>query len=140
MEKFCEKIQYLRAQKGCSQETLAETLKVSRQTISKWELGVSEPDLVMVVALSNFFHVSTDLLLRDDYRVEQAANLDSIAISFLNSAQDMDQVSKELIAILRDGVIDDTERQRLRYLVEKIDDIMAVASDLRNMLSCTQSM
>lgn len=36
-----EKIQKLRKQRGLSQEALAEKVTVTRQTISKWELGVS---------------------------------------------------------------------------------------------------
>lgn len=38
---FAEKIYALRTQAGMSQAYLAETLQVSRQTVSKWELGVS---------------------------------------------------------------------------------------------------
>ena len=37
-----EKIQKLRKQRGLSQEALAEKVTVTRQTISKWELGVSQ--------------------------------------------------------------------------------------------------
>lgn len=40
-----EKIQKLRKQRGLSQEALAEKVTVTRQTISKWELGQSLPDL-----------------------------------------------------------------------------------------------
>jgi len=38
---FAEKIVFLRKQNRCSQEKMAEDLNVSRQTISKWELGGS---------------------------------------------------------------------------------------------------
>ena len=39
--KFQEKLSFLRKQKGLSQEELGAELQVSRQTISKWEAGVS---------------------------------------------------------------------------------------------------
>ncbi len=39
--KFCDNIQKLRKEKHMSQEQLAEKLNVSRQAVSKWELGVS---------------------------------------------------------------------------------------------------
>lgn len=39
---FGEKLKFLRKQKGFSQERLSQQLTVSRQAISKWELGVSQ--------------------------------------------------------------------------------------------------
>lgn len=62
---FGEKLQLLRKQKGLSQEKLSEQLKVSRQAISKWELGESLPDTENVVKLSKLFGVSIDYLLND---------------------------------------------------------------------------
>lgn len=67
---FGEKLQLLRKQKGLSQEKLSEQLKVSRQAISKWELGESLPDTENVVCLSKFFGVSIDYLLNDDISSE----------------------------------------------------------------------
>lgn len=60
-----EKIYQLRKQKGLSQEELAEQLGVTRQAVSKWELGTSVPELESVVALAKLFGVSTDHLLTD---------------------------------------------------------------------------
>lgn len=61
-----EKISGLRRQAGWSQEELAERLDVSRQAVSKWESGASQPDIGRVVALSRLFGVSTDYLLTED--------------------------------------------------------------------------
>ena len=61
-----EKIQKLRKQKGLSQEALAEKVTVTRQTISKWELDQSKPDLDFIVQLSNIFNVSSDYLIKDE--------------------------------------------------------------------------
>jgi len=61
-----EKIQQLRKTKNLSQEQLAEKLAVSRQAISKWELGESIPDTDKIIPLSRIFQVSTDYLLHDD--------------------------------------------------------------------------
>lgn len=63
---FGEKIYKLRKQRGMSQEALAGELHVSRQAISRWELGEVAPDTVNVLALSKLLEVSTDYLLRDD--------------------------------------------------------------------------
>ncbi|MDE5804384.1 MAG: helix-turn-helix domain-containing protein [Lachnospiraceae bacterium] len=67
--KLSDKIQYLRKEKGLSQEELAEICGVSRQSISKWEADITLPEIEKLVLLSDTFHVSTDLLLRDDYEV-----------------------------------------------------------------------
>lgn len=61
--KFGEKLQLLRKARGLSQEALAEQVGVTRQAVSKWELGDATPDLENVVALAQFFGVSTDYLL-----------------------------------------------------------------------------
>jgi transcriptional regulator with XRE-family HTH domain len=64
---FGEKIQKLRKQKGLSQEALAEKVSVTRQTISKWELGQSTPDLEYIVQISGIFGVSTDYLIKEEF-------------------------------------------------------------------------
>lgn len=61
-----EKIQKLRKQRGLSQEALAEKVTVTRQTISKWELGQSTPDLDFIAQLSDIFNVSSDYLIKDE--------------------------------------------------------------------------
>ncbi|HBR03537.1 MAG TPA: XRE family transcriptional regulator [Ruminiclostridium sp.] len=60
---FGEKLQYLRKLKGLSQEQLAAQLSVSRQAISKWELGESLPDTNKILLISKIFEVTTDYLL-----------------------------------------------------------------------------
>ena len=60
-----EKIIGLRKKRGLSQEELAITLGVSRQAVSKWETNEATPDTAKVVALAEYFEVTTDWLLRD---------------------------------------------------------------------------
>lgn len=69
--KLSEKIIMFRKQKGFSQEELAERLNVSRQTISRWELGTALPDATNIVQLSKLFEVSTDFLLHEEYQSDQ---------------------------------------------------------------------
>ena len=52
-----------RAAKDLSQQELAERLHVSRQSISKWELGTAKPDLDNMIRLSELFGVSLDELV-----------------------------------------------------------------------------
>ena len=58
-----KRIQALRIKKGLSQEALADELLVTRQSVSKWELGQALPDIENIVALSSFFDVPTDAIL-----------------------------------------------------------------------------
>ena len=60
-----QKILQLRTSKGISQEELAEMLGVSRQSVSKWEMGQALPQIDKVLQLSEIFSVSTDELLHD---------------------------------------------------------------------------
>ena len=63
--KIGEKIYSLRKQNNLSQEELADKLNVSRQTVSKWELGESNPDSDKIVPLCDLFGITTEELLRD---------------------------------------------------------------------------
>lgn len=61
---FGENLQKLRKEKNISQENLAEELKVSRQTIGKWENGTTYPETECLIQISDFFGVSIDTLLK----------------------------------------------------------------------------
>ena len=63
---FGETLTALRKTRGLSQEQLAEELDLTRQTISKWELNQSTPDIEYILRLSNFFEVSTDYLIKGE--------------------------------------------------------------------------
>ena len=63
---FCDKLQTLRKENGFSQESLAEKLGVSRQTVAKWEAGDSLPDLGLAVTLARIFGVTLDSLTDND--------------------------------------------------------------------------
>ena len=71
--KFGETLSKLRKSKGLSQEELAEKLGLTRQTISKWELGQSTADAEYVLKLSDIFEVSTEYLLKGEEK-ERAIN------------------------------------------------------------------
>ncbi len=72
-----EKIQQLRKASGLSQEQLAEQLDVSRQSVSKWELNESVPDVRKIVMISELFSVSTDELLKESKSEESRVNDES---------------------------------------------------------------
>ena len=60
---FQENLKTLRKQRGFTQETLAERLSVVRQTVSKWEKGLSVPDAELLVKLSEILEVPVSTLL-----------------------------------------------------------------------------
>lgn len=135
MREFSKKLIDLRAQYGYSQEALAEKLHVSRQAISKWELGITLPEIENVLVISEFFDVSIDYLLKDDIQFDSHDNLDRVIIKFLASAQDMDKISKELIEITRDGIIDEQERERLDNIVDTLDKISAIIDEIKSKMN-----
>lgn len=61
-----KRIKDARLQKNINQETLAEQLGVTRQTISSWENGKSYPDIVSVIKMSDIFNISLDKMLKED--------------------------------------------------------------------------
>ena len=128
---FSEKLYILRSRSNLSQAALAEGLDVSRQTISKWELGSSYPEIDKLVAISDFFHVTTDYLLKEDAPSITPSNLDRLVLEFLGSAQDMEQISTDLVEIMRDGVIDENEMTRMHSIVQTLDTISRIIEDIR---------
>ncbi|MEI4803375.1 helix-turn-helix domain-containing protein [Bacillus sp. NPDC077411] len=65
-----EKIKHLRLINKMTQEDVANQLFISRQVISKWELGKSLPNLTNLLALSKLFNVSIDSLLKEDSNLQ----------------------------------------------------------------------
>ena len=57
MTAFSERLIKLRKQKGLSQEQLGAAVGVTRQTVSKWELGDTTPELGKLVQLSDYFQI-----------------------------------------------------------------------------------
>lgn len=63
-----ENIRALRREKGVTQEQLAQSIGISFQAVSKWENGITMPDITLVPVLAAYFGVSTDRLLNFDRR------------------------------------------------------------------------
>lgn len=69
-----------RKKNGMSQEEVAEKLGVSRQTISKWELDETVPDIYQVKKLAVIYHMSLDKLIEFDVETEKIKEvIDSIS-------------------------------------------------------------
>lgn len=59
------RIQQIRIEHGLSQEEFAEKLYTTRQTVSRWELDQTFPEIAKIVLISRVFSVSTDSILKD---------------------------------------------------------------------------
>ena len=66
------KIRELRKKKGITQEGLASVLSVSPQAVSKWESGLTYPDMEMMPVIAGYFEVSMDILFDYDIREMKA--------------------------------------------------------------------
>jgi len=75
---FADNLKTLRKTKGYTQEELASKLKVVRQTISKWEKGVSVPDAELLLKIADEFEVSVSELL--GAKIEETQNQNEIAV------------------------------------------------------------
>ena len=95
-----ENLKILRKQKGLSQETLAQQLNVVRQTVSKWEKGLSVPDAEMLNTISELFEVPVSTLLGST--VEEPEKTSDSA---------MEEIAKQL-AILNEQLATRSVRRR----------------------------
>jgi len=74
----------LRKAKGFSQEELAVRLNIVRQTISKWEKGLSVPDADLLIALAEIFEVAVGELLGEQIEREMEVNAVAEQLSRIN--------------------------------------------------------
>ena len=99
-----DNIKILRKIKGYSQETLAEQLHVVRQTISKWEKGISVPDAVMLDRMAELFEVPVSVLRGGRLEVEE------------EQPSELNEIAQQL-AVLNDQLVQQAVRRRkvIRY-------------------------
>ena len=74
-----ENIKAIRKSKGLSQEELAIKLNVVRQTVSKWEKGLSVPDSEMLISLSEILETPVSVLIGETVIESQADDLKAIS-------------------------------------------------------------
>lgn len=83
---FGKNLQILRKMRNMTQEELAEEMSISRQTVSKWELGAILPELEKLVALCEMFNCSVDELLRGnmDFSNEAYSDIKIVTVDHFN--------------------------------------------------------
>ena len=95
---FNNKLYHLRKQKGLSQEELANRLNVSRQTVSKWEVGDSTPDMEKLAAISDLFEISLDELVMDK----------------VSSRTGEDSTKSEIVSQIKEKILTDENKQKAK--------------------------
>ncbi len=105
-----EKITIIRKMNNLTQEGFAEELNVSRQAVSKWENGTSVPDVQLLLRIADFYNLTLDQLVRDDF---------DLPISCLDEKKISDDLSGKSSVSIDDylGKVCDVSMNSFRYSV-----------------------
>lgn len=93
-----QNIKKLRQSRSLTQEELAERLGVSYQSVSRWETGLSYPDIELIPEIAAFFEVSTDVLMG----VEKATAEQNLASDLKKVRMDVFDTKEERLAFLKE--------------------------------------
>ena len=74
LQKIGTFLKELRKEKGLTQEQLAETLNVSRRTVSRWETGNNMPDLDLLMEIADLYEVDLREMLNGERKSEDKMN------------------------------------------------------------------
>lgn len=97
-----DNLKTLRKNKGLSQEELSIKLNVVRQTISKWETGLSVPDAEMLVTISELFETPVSEILGESIEEKETNDLKVISekLEVINEQLSISQKQKRKIMVL----------------------------------------
>lgn len=121
MLKLGEKIRELRKQAGRTQEDLARALGVTCQAISRWEANGGYPDMEIMPAIANYFHVSIDELF--GYHGDRARKVDEIIDKIRSmqiEARRDDLWIEDAIDMLREGLAEFPQNEKLLILLAEV--------------------
>lgn len=111
---FNENLKTLRKEKGFSQEQLATRLNVVRQTVSKWEKGISVPDAELLIQLADVLDVTVSDLLGKKIEISEEQNeldviaselakLNELLVVYGNKLSDWKRKSGKVIGVIYDS-------------------------------------
>lgn len=100
-----ENLKFFRKKKGLTQEDLANSLNVVRQTVSKWEKGISVPDAEMLMRIADLLGASVSELMGGTIKDEKNENtiaqeLSRINEQMANKNRRSKKITRIIIAIL----------------------------------------
>lgn len=101
-----ERIKILRETRNMSQQRLAVELNVTQAMVSKYELGISEPDIGMIKRIAEFFGVSSDYLLEiSEDKVNLPSNLSEEEKDVLFGFKRLDNIQKSKLQAYLHGLL-----------------------------------
>ena len=77
-EKFGNFIKRLRKEKKLTQKELGEKLNITDKAISKWERGLSFPDIAMLNSLASFFEIDVSELLNGEKGIKEEVDIEKV--------------------------------------------------------------
>ena len=113
--KFNEKLTKLRKMEGLSQEELGYRLNVTRQTVSKWELGQTTPEMDKLVEIGKIFNISVDDLLNDS----EVQSAKTVINEKKSTEENVQQVEKQ--ESVKENVVNQEEANENSYKSTKND-------------------
>lgn len=118
MAEFGEQLKKAREAKGMTQQTLAEQVYVTRQTVSRWEGGSRYPDLLTLRKLSAVLGVSTDELLSNDDLPELVEHSPIVEKPIVNNLLIALYAASMLIFMIQSGI-----------LLSSLDDVKGILTE-----------
>ena len=96
-EKFGNFIKELRKEKGLTQKELGEKLNITDKAISKWERGLSFPDISMLNSLASFFEIDVSELLNGEKGIKQEIDIESLIQEAIEKYKNLENKRKEKV-------------------------------------------
>ncbi len=164
-EKFGERLIVFRNRKGLSQDELSQKLGVSRQSISNWENGSSQPSIEFVKKLSEIYEVTVDDLLNVDKSVEDCYKKENSSSSskkedkgshiridkngiFINDSDDGDSIKFEFGGDMEENIkekvktevvdsifVDEDDKKRKKALHKSIESTINLVFILSSLIA-----
>ncbi|MCR4791764.1 MAG: helix-turn-helix domain-containing protein [Lachnospiraceae bacterium] len=141
MNEFGNKIAQKRKDMGMTQQEFADTLSVTRQTVSRWEAGTVIPDVDRIGDIAGILGVTCDYLLRDDIETEQGTMAGSnvsamllatqgkkIKIDFFEDENDIDLYNQVCTVVGFEGNWIKVSAETKKGTIEKIIPVSSIFS------------
>ena len=97
--------------------------------------GTTLPETEKLISISTLFSVSIDSLLIDSIDLNTNDSMERVVLKFLSSARDMDQLSKELVDITCDGVIDASEKVKVDKIIDTLDSVAKLIDEIKQKMN-----
>ena len=124
-----EKIAVIRKMNNLSQEKFAEELGVSRQAVSKWESGNSVPDVQMLLNIADYYNLTLDQLVRDDFDLPMAkVDEEKLEQNEENEKENDKEYKKNIQSYL--GKVCDVSMNSFRYSVLRNIQIVGIYKNM----------